>query len=45
LAKALQSLKQSVARTLTLRAAEPFWLERYYDFNVYTEAKRVEKLR
>jgi putative transposase len=29
LAKALQSLKQSVARTLALRAAEPFWLERY----------------
>jgi putative transposase len=45
LAKALQSLKQSVSRTLALRAAEPFWLERYYDFNVYTEAKRVEKLR
>jgi putative transposase len=45
LSKALQSLKQSVARTVTLRSAEPFWLERYYDFNVYTEAKRVEKLR
>jgi putative transposase len=45
LAKALQSLKQSVSRTLALRAAEPFWLERYYDFNVYTERKRIEKLR
>ena len=45
LAKALQSLKQSVARTLVLRGAEPFWLERYYDFNVYSERKQIEKLR
>ncbi len=34
LARAMQSLKQSVARTLALRARDPFWLERYYDFNV-----------
>lgn len=45
LATALQALKQSVARTLALRAAEPFWQERYYDFNVRTERKRIEKLR
>jgi len=45
LARALQSLKQSVSRTLALRADEPFWQERYYDFNVYTEDKHVEKLR
>lgn len=45
LATALQSLKQSVSRTLALRAVEPFWQARYYDFNVYTELKRVEKLR
>ncbi len=45
LSKALQSLKQSVSRRLALRAAEPFWLKRYYDFNVFTEGKRVEKLR
>ena len=45
LAKALQSLKQSVARTLALRGAEPFWQARYYDFNVYSERKRIEKLR
>jgi putative transposase len=45
LAKALQSLKQSVARTLALRAAEPFWQARYYDFNVSSEHKRIEKLR
>ena len=45
LATALQSLKQSVSRTLALRAGEPFWQARYYDFNVYTEPKRIEKLR
>jgi putative transposase len=45
LAHAMQSLKQGVARTLALRAAEPFWLERYYDFNVWSEKKFVEKLR
>jgi putative transposase len=38
----LQALKISVAK----RAAErPFWQARYYDFNVFTEAKRAEKLR
>ncbi|HEY4047624.1 MAG TPA: hypothetical protein VGM27_12235, partial [Acidobacteriaceae bacterium] len=25
--------------------AEAFWWARYYDFNVFTEEKRVEKLR
>jgi putative transposase len=45
LAKAMQSLKQSVARTLALRAADPFWQARYYDFNVWSERKFVEKLR
>jgi putative transposase len=45
LATALQSLKQSVARRLNLRGAEPFWQDRYYDFNVYSERKQVEKLR
>ena len=45
LATALQSLKQSVSRRLALRAAEPFWQERYYDFNVYSAQKRTEKLR
>ena len=45
LATALQALKQSVARRLALRAAEPFWQARYYDFNVWTAEKRVEKLR
>jgi putative transposase len=45
LAQALQSLKQSVARRLSLRAAEPFWQARYYDFNVWSERKFTEKLR
>ena len=45
LATALQALKQSVSRTLALRQAEPFWHERYYDFNVWTARKRIEKLR
>jgi putative transposase len=42
LATALQALKISVSRRLTER---PFWLRRYYDFNVFTHDKRVEKLR
>jgi putative transposase len=45
LATALQALKRPVARTLALRAAEPFWQARYYDLNVWSEEKRVEKLR
>ncbi|HWT66897.1 MAG TPA: transposase, partial [Terracidiphilus sp.] len=45
LATALQALKQSVSRSLALRAAEPFWQARYYDFNVWTADKHVEKLR
>jgi len=34
LSRVMQSLKQSVARTLALRAADPFWQARYFDFNV-----------
>ncbi|HTW56631.1 MAG TPA: transposase [Terriglobales bacterium] len=45
LAQALKSLKQGVARRFALRAEEPFWQERYYDFNVWSERKFVEKLR
>ena len=45
LAEAMQSLKQGVARRLALRAADSFWLERYYDFNVWNHSKFVEKLR
>jgi len=45
LAQAMQSLKQGVARRLALRAHDPFWQARYYDFNVWSERKFVEKLR
>ena len=45
LARAIQSLKQGVARRLALRAADSFWHARYYDFNVWSERKFVEKLR
>jgi len=45
LTQAMQSLKQGVARRLALRAADPFWQARYYDFNVWSERKFVEKLR
>jgi putative transposase len=45
LAQAMQSLKQGVARRLALRAAESFWEARYYDFNVWSHHKFVEKLR
>jgi putative transposase len=44
-AQAMQSLKQGVARRLALRAKESFWQERYYDFNVWSERKFIEKLR
>jgi len=44
LATALQALKQAVSRRLT-GGGEAFWQERYYDFNVFSAAKRTEKLR
>jgi putative transposase len=42
LSKAIQALKLSVA---VQRRERPFWQPRYYDFNVWPERKRVEKLR
>ena len=42
LSKALQALKISVSRRLTER---PFWQTRYYDFNVFTPQKHIEKLK
>ena len=45
LATAIQAMKQSVARRLAARSAEPFWQPRYYDFNVWSEHKRIEKLK
>jgi REP-associated tyrosine transposase len=40
--RAIQALKLSVVMH---RRERPFWQARYYDFNVFTEAKRIEKLR
>jgi len=42
LSKAIQALKLSVA---VQRNERPFWQARYYDFNVFTDCKRVEKLK
>ena len=44
LATALKALKQSVARRL-IAGREHFWQPRYYDFNVWSSAKRTEKLK
>lgn len=45
LALALQMLKQIVSRKLGTSRSEPFWQRRYYDFNVFSQRKFVEKLR
>jgi putative transposase len=46
LALALQMMKQIVSRALRgSRSKEPFWQARYYDFNVWSERKQIEKLR
>ena len=42
LAKVIQAVKLSVVMQ---RKERPFWQARYYDFNVYSERKRAEKLR
>ena len=42
LSRALQMLKQNVARILECNVR--LWLPRYYDFNVHTHEKHVEKL-
>jgi putative transposase len=43
LASAVQSIKQGVTRNRT--SSGHFWQARYYDFNVCTATKRIEKLR
>ncbi|MGA7524818.1 MAG: transposase [Acidobacteriaceae bacterium] len=45
LATALQMLKQIVSHELRTRSRTPFWQTRYYDFNVWSEKKRIEKLK
>ncbi len=42
LARAVQALKTSVSKQ---SKETPFWQVRYYDFNVFSGAKRTEKLR
>ena len=44
LASAVQAIKQSVSRRL-IGGREHFWEARYYDFNVFTAKKRIEKLK
>jgi REP-associated tyrosine transposase len=46
LALSLQMLKQTVSQKLGgISPGRPFWQARYHDFNVWSERKRVEKLR
>lgn len=45
LATALQMLKQIVSGELGDHDGRPFWTTRYYDFNVWTDKKKIEKLR
>ena len=42
LSTAIQVIKQRFSRT---RKEEFVWEPRYHDFNVFTETKRIEKLR
>jgi putative transposase len=42
---ALQVLKQQTSRKLKQCGETQFWQHRYYDFNVWSEEKRVKKLR
>jgi putative transposase len=44
LSVALQVLKQNISRKLKRQADVRFWQRRYYDFNVHSEFKRLEKL-
>jgi len=43
-ATAIKAIKQSVARR-SAKTGEHFWMERYYDFNIGTPQKKVEKLK
>ena len=43
-ATVLKAIKQSVARKV-MRRGEHFWQQRYYDFNVRTPQKKIEKVR
>jgi putative transposase len=45
LAIAIQLLKQTTSKKLKRSEEQQFWQRRYYDFNVWTDEKRIEKLR
>ncbi len=45
LATFLQIFKQRSSRQLKRSDQKQFWQHRYYDFNVHSEEKRVEKIR
>jgi putative transposase len=45
LSKMIQVLKQITSKRLKHPNESQFWQRRYYDFNVSTDEKRVEKLR
>jgi putative transposase len=45
LAGFLQIFKQLTSRQLKAAEQKQFWQRRYYDFNVHSEEKRIEKLR
>jgi putative transposase len=45
LATFLQIFKQLTSRELKPIGQKQFWQRRYYDFNVHTEEKRIEKIR
>jgi putative transposase len=45
LSKAIQILKHRSAHALLAPGERRFWLPRYHDFNVWSDAKRIEKLR
>jgi putative transposase len=42
---ARQFLSASRTTSDRLRSADHFWQKRFYDFNVYSERKRIEKLK
>jgi len=44
LSVALQVLKQTISRKLKRQGDVQFWQRRYYDFNVHSGFKRLEKL-
>jgi REP-associated tyrosine transposase len=47
LSTVMQALKLGYARRVLVRGPAPqhIWQARFYDFNVWTERKRIEKLR